>query len=100
MGDDDDDDDDHDDDDGYYEKNTRYFSDPANNYGEGSGDINEILQRQRWKKIGLWVSNGNINNNDENNNYNPLEFGKVSWTTRSSGIGEFIRHEWFYMGTR
>mmetsp|Transcript_9996 Transcript_9996/g.11096 ORF Transcript_9996/g.11096 Transcript_9996/m.11096 type:complete len:1027 (+) Transcript_9996:680-3760(+) len=80
---------------------TRYFSDPANNFGEGNGDINEIRQRQRWTQIGLWVSHGNSNKNindaeNTKNNDNPLEFGKVSWTT----TGEFIRHEWFYLGTR
>merc|ERR1712238_601807 len=84
---------------GNNDQNTRYFSDPANNFGEGNGDINEIRQRQRWTQIGLWVSHGNTNNNnnDENTNTNdnPLEFGKVSWTT-----SEFIRHEWFYLGTR
>merc|ERR1712238_492072 len=59
---------------GNNDQNTRYFSDPANNFGEGNGDINEIRQRQRWTQIGLWVSHGND--------------------------GEFIRHEWFYLGTR
>merc|ERR1712238_258439 len=95
---------------GNNDQNTRYFSDPANNFGEGNGDINEIRQRQRWTQIGLWVSHGKTNNNNDeentNTNNNPLEFGKVSWTkttTRSSSHGddgEFIRHEWFYLGTR
>ena len=93
---------------GNNDQNTRYFSDPANNFGEGNGDINEIRQRQRWTQIGLWVSHGNTNNNnnDENTNTNdnPLEFGKVSRTTTTRNDNgdddEFIRHEWFYLGTR
>jgi len=66
--------------------NGQYFSDPANNYGEGQGDINEVRNRQKWRQIGLW-SSGSMND--------PLEFGHVSWTG-----SRFVRHEWLYLGTR
>jgi arylsulfatase A-like enzyme len=63
-----------------------YYSNPANNYNDGKGDINEILFRQKWRRIGLWTS-AQIDD--------PLVFGAVSWTG-----SEFIRHEWVYVGTR
>lgn len=63
-----------------------YFSDTANNYNDRGGDINEIRNRQQWRRIGLWTSAGNDD---------PLIFGKVSWTG-----SEFVRHEWLYVGTR
>ncbi|KAL3911164.1 MAG: hypothetical protein SGILL_007390 [Bacillariaceae sp.] len=63
-----------------------YFSDPANNYNDSAGDIQEIRNRQKWKQLGLWSS---AKQND------PLEFGQVAWTGT-----EFVRHEWFYLGTR
>jgi hypothetical protein len=65
----------------------RYFSDPASNYNESEGDIIEVRERRKWKQIGLWTSV------DENE---PLEFGQISL----SGGSSFVRHEWFYLGTR
>jgi hypothetical protein len=65
---------------------TRYYSDPASNYGEGQGDIFEVRERQQWKQIGLWTS-GNAND--------PLQFGQISLSGSA-----FVRHEWLYLGTR
>jgi len=63
-----------------------YFSDPLNNYGEGSGDISEIRARQSWKTTGFWTSASDTG---------VLEMGKVAWTGEA-----FVRHEWLYIGTR
>jgi arylsulfatase A-like enzyme len=61
-----------------------YFSDPAANYGDNDGDINEIRRRQKWKQVGFWIS-------DE-----VLEFGRL--TKRNDGT--YVRHEHLYLGTR
>lgn len=64
-----------------------YFSDPAANYGEGLGDISEVLNRQSWRPVGFWTSASSDNNT--------LEFGRVAWTGTS-----FVRNEHLFMGTR
>jgi hypothetical protein len=63
-----------------------YFSDPAANYGQGSGDIVEIRDRQSWRAIGFWTSVSDTG---------ILEMGNVAWSDSA-----FVRHEWLYMGTR
>ena len=63
-----------------------YYSDPAANYGEGSGDIAEIRDRQSWRPIAFWTSASDTG---------ILEMGNVAWNN-----GAFVRHEWLYMGTR
>jgi hypothetical protein len=63
----------------------RYFSDPANNFFEGEGDIIEIWKRQSWREIGFWVSD------------TALKFGRMAWDETKK---RYIRHEWMYMGTR
>jgi hypothetical protein len=62
----------------------RYFSDPANNYFEGDGDIVEVGRRQSWRQIGFWVSD------------TVLKFGRVALDDDN----RYVRHEWIYMGTR
>jgi hypothetical protein len=47
--------------------NVGYYSNPAANYNEGSGDITEIRERQSWKSIGFWTSASDTG---------ALEFGK------------------------
>lgn len=61
----------------------RYYSDPAANFGEGRGDLNEIRARQSWRQLGFWVSD------------TILTFGKAGW----NGQG-FVRNEYLYLGTR
>ena len=53
------------------ESNENYFSDPLSNFGQGTGDINEIRTRQSWKQIGFWVSDTHLNFDSIawNNNY-------------------------------
>jgi hypothetical protein len=67
-----------------------YYSDPQANYGEGTGDINEVRARQSWKQVGFWTSGST-----SSSNLGGLEFGRVAWTG-----SEFVRHQYLYMGTR
>jgi hypothetical protein len=60
-----------------------YFSDPAANFGEGSGDMNEIRTRQSWPQLGLWVSDAT------------LTFGTIGWNGQN-----YVRNEYLYVGTR
>jgi hypothetical protein len=62
-----------------------YYSDPAANFGEGSGDISEIRNRQSWRPVGFWVSDAT------------LQFGKVGW---DSAHEYYVRNEYLYLGTR
>ena len=59
-----------------------YYSNPRNNYEEGSGDLMEIQNRRSWRDIDFWVSDTEV------------EFGSV----RMSG-SEYVRHEFLYLGT-
>jgi hypothetical protein len=60
-----------------------YYSNPAANFEEGSGDMNEIRNRQSWRQIGFWVSDST------------MEFGKVGWNGQ-----DYVRNEYLYLGTR
>jgi arylsulfatase A-like enzyme len=61
----------------------RYYSDPNANYGEGSGDIEELRKRQSWRTLDFWIGDST------------LEFGKPVWNK-----DEFVRNEFLYLGTR
>lgn len=62
----------------------RYYSDPANNYGEGNGDISDVQSRQSWPALGFWMSDTE-----------GLQFGPGTWID-----GRYTRNEYMYLGTR
>ncbi|KAG7354075.1 sulfatase [Nitzschia inconspicua] len=61
-----------------------YYSDPAANYGDSEGDLNEIRNRQKWKEIDFWKSR------------EVLKFGRLG----RGGDGSFVLHEHLFFGTR
>jgi arylsulfatase A-like enzyme len=61
-----------------------YYSLPADNFGQGRGDIEEVRLRQTWPALPFWTSHGQ-----------GLEMGPVVWNGK-----QFVRNEYMYLGTR
>jgi arylsulfatase A-like enzyme len=63
--------------------NNSFYSDPIYNANEGSGDINEITNRQSWRPSVIWVSD------------QVLVFRKAFLVGSN-----YVRNEWLYIGCR
>jgi arylsulfatase A-like enzyme len=61
-----------------------YYSHPLANYGEGSGDIEELRQRQSWPALDFWSSHA---------------AGLIMGSPIEKD-GRYIRNEYLYLGTR